>query len=115
MSGGVPEAGGPAGAGPKRDLTMADLIAEAGAFAEIQNSRPEPALFGVTDGKAVGTHIERRFSEHLADGYRWSAGSAAAGLDFPELGVDLKVTSVRQPQSSSPSPPSGGLKRRAAS
>ena len=102
MTGAVPEAGGPAGAGPKRDLTMADLIAEAGRFAEIQNTRVEPALFGVTDGKAVGTHLERRFSEHLADRYRWSAGSAAAGLDFPELGVDLKVTSVRQPQSSSP-------------
>lgn len=86
----------------KRDLTTADLVAEAGRFAEIQDSRVEPALFGVTDGKAVGTHIERRFSEHLADRYDWSLGSAAAGLDFPELGVDLKVTSVRQPQSSSP-------------
>lgn len=98
----VAGAGGSAGAGSQRDLTTGDLIAEAGRFAEIRNTRVEPALFGVTDGKAVGTHIERRFSEHLADGYRWSAGSAAAGLDFPELGVDLKVTSVRQPQSSSP-------------
>ena len=29
-------------------------------------------------------------------------GNAARGIDFPELNVDLKVTSVRQPQSSCP-------------
>lgn len=86
----------------KHDLTTDDLVAEAGRFAEIQNSRVDPDLSGVTDGKAVGAHIERRFAEHLADRYDWSSGSVAAGLDFPELGVDLKVTSVRQPQSSSP-------------
>jgi hypothetical protein len=29
-------------------------------------------------------------------------GSSAKGIDFPELGVDMKVTSIRQPQSSCP-------------
>jgi hypothetical protein len=30
------------------------------------------------------------------------AGSSAKGIDFPNLDVDLKVTSIRQPQSSCP-------------
>jgi hypothetical protein len=29
-------------------------------------------------------------------------GSSAKGIDFPELDVDMKVTSIRQPQSSCP-------------
>jgi hypothetical protein len=29
-------------------------------------------------------------------------GSSAKGIDFPKLGVDIKVTSFRQPQSSCP-------------
>jgi hypothetical protein len=29
-------------------------------------------------------------------------GNLAKGIDFPELGVDIKVTSIRQPQSSCP-------------
>jgi len=28
--------------------------------------------------------------------------SSAKGIDFPELGVDLKTTSIKQPQSSCP-------------
>ena len=32
----------------------------------------------------------------------YDAGNSASGIDFPGLGVDIKVTSIRQPQSSSP-------------
>jgi restriction system protein len=61
-----------------------------------------PSLFGVTDGKAVGTFVESGFNEFIMRSYRHTAGNAARGIDFPELNVDLKVTSIRQPQSSSP-------------
>jgi hypothetical protein len=83
-------------------LTLAALKAEAGAFAALESAQREPALFGVTDGKAVGTYFEHKFREHLRARFDFQAGSSAKGIDFPELAVDMKVTSVRQPQSSCP-------------
>lgn len=42
------------------------------------------------------------FKERLQAKYDITVGNAASGLDFPTLNTDLKVTSRRQPQSSSP-------------
>ena len=83
-------------------LTVEHLKVEAIRFAELESSHPEPVLFGVTDGKAVGTYFEQKFRTYLAGKYLFSPGSSARGIDFPELEVDVKVTSIRQPQSSSP-------------
>ena len=83
-------------------LTLDDLLREAAAFAEDVSSRPEPTLFGVTDGKAIGTLLEQKFRTHLAKSYTFELGNSARGIDFPSLDADLKVTSVTQPQSSSP-------------
>ncbi len=86
----------------KPRLTVAKLQVEAGYFAAIQSSSQHPDLFGVTDGKAVGTYVEHRFREHLREGYEFQEGSSAKGIDFPGIDVDMKVTSIRQPQSSCP-------------
>src|SRR5574341_496814 len=59
-------------------------------------------LFGVTDGKAVGTFIEHKFQAFLDSNYRVDIGSSAEGLDLPKLQIDIKATSIRQPQSSCP-------------
>jgi hypothetical protein len=61
-------------------------------------------LFGVTDGKAVGTHIEHKFQEHLNSKYETKIGSSALGIDLPSVDIltDIKVTSMKQPQSSCP-------------
>jgi hypothetical protein len=59
-------------------------------------------LFGVTDGKAVGTYLEHKFLDYLRVKYTFGAGSSAKGIDIPDLDVDLKVTSIKQPQSSCP-------------
>jgi len=83
-------------------LTLDALKTEAGKFAEEESARWEPSLFGITDGKAVGTYFEHKFREHLRQKYEYREGSSASGIDFPELGVDVKVTSIRQPQSSCP-------------
>jgi hypothetical protein len=84
-------------------LTLSRLKAEAKTFVEAFNVEPIPTLYGVTDRKAVGTHVERSFHEYIGERFfPYTPGSAASGMDFPELGVDLKVTSVRQPQSSCP-------------
>jgi hypothetical protein len=86
----------------KQDLTVKLLCREAGVFAEAESAHAEPAIYGVTDGKAVGTYLEHKFQAYLREKYAYEEGSSAKGIDFPELGVDIKVTSIKQPQSSCP-------------
>jgi hypothetical protein len=88
-------------------LDVKTLCSEAKAFSKSESGHSEPSLFGVTDGKAVGTYLEHKFSDYLlANGYEFQRGNSANGIDFPNLGdglgVDMKVTSIRQPQSSCP-------------
>ena len=83
-------------------LTVEWLQKEATRFAQAQSKHAEPSLFGVTDGKAVGTYLEYKFQTHLQGRYDYVRGTTAKGLDFPRLSVDIKVTSIRQPQSSCP-------------
>jgi hypothetical protein len=85
-----------------KPLTVELLHKEASSFAKAQSTHAEPSLFGVTDGKAVGTYLEHKFQTHLHSRYIYGRGNSAKGIDFPELGVDIKVTSIRQPQSSCP-------------
>lgn len=83
-------------------LTLSLLQQEAAAFAIRESTHDEPKLFGVTDGKAVGTYLEHKFQNYLSAQYDYRPGSSARGIDFPDLFVDMKVTSIRQPQSSCP-------------
>ena len=84
------------------ELTTESLKAEAGAFARRESRHREPSLYGVTDGKAVGTYFEHKFRDYLSRRYDFAEGSSAKGIDFPALNVDMKVTSAKQPQSSCP-------------
>jgi hypothetical protein len=88
----------------KQILTIKDLIILAGEFCEQESKTPNSELFGVTDGKAVGTHIEHKFKDFLFSRYDLQVGSSASGIDFPssEINTDIKVTSIKQPQSSCP-------------
>lgn len=86
----------------KIELNVALLREEARGFAATESNHSEESLFGVTDGKAVGTYLEHKFHAHLDCNYIYEKGSSARGIDFPELDVDVKVTSYRQPQSSCP-------------
>ncbi len=86
----------------KPALTIAILAKEAKVFAVVESAHAEPILYGVTDGKAVGTYLELKFRKYLADRYEFEQGNAAKGIDFPDIGVDVKVTSIKQPQSSCP-------------
>lgn len=83
-------------------LTLKDVLHEAKLFADIQSKTEYPELFGVTDGKAVGTYMEHQFKETLLLKYDFQLGNSASGIDFPELEIDIKVTSIKQPQSSCP-------------
>lgn len=86
----------------KANLTVSILTKQAKVFAAAESIHAEPLLFGVTDGKAVGTYLELKFRSYLANRFAFEQGNAAKGIDFPALGVDMKVTSIRQPQSSCP-------------
>lgn len=44
-----------------KPLTVPTLQQEATRFAKRQSNHDESSLFGVTDGKAVGTYLEHRF------------------------------------------------------
>jgi len=88
----------------KEKLTIEKLKAEAKAFCIAESKINNKDLFGVTDGKAVGTHIEHKFQEHLNKKYKTTIGSSANGIDLPsdDIQTDIKVTSIKQPQSSCP-------------
>lgn len=84
-------------------LTIQRLQKEAKIFSKAESQHTEPLLYGVTDGKAVGTYLEQKFRRYLQGaGYDFEAGNSGSGIDFPGLNVDMKVTSIRQPQSSCP-------------
>ena len=88
----------------KKELTIKDLICSANAFCEKETKYKNKELFGVTDGKAVGTYIEHKFKEFLNQNFEVDNGNSAHGIDLPapQINTDIKVTSIKQPQSSSP-------------
>lgn len=86
----------------KPELTIEQIKDEAATFAEIETLYDEPALYGITDGKAVGTYLEHKFIGYLSGKYSYQPGNSASGIDIPGLEIDIKVTSVKQPQSSCP-------------
>jgi hypothetical protein len=86
----------------KPKLTVDLLCAEASIFALQKSKHSDQTLYGVTDGKAIGTYLEHRFQKFLHEKYEYVKGSSAKGIDFPELEVDMRVTRSTQPQSSCP-------------
>lgn len=86
----------------KKKLDDKGLIESAKEFCLLQSQVYRAELYGVTDGKAVGTFVERLFKEFLMSRYDLTIGNAANGLDLPSVNADIKVTSVKQPQSSCP-------------
>ena len=86
----------------KETLTVDGLVESAKEFCKRESDTFHTDLFGITDGKAVGTYVEHKFKEYLAERYELVAGNTAVGLDLPSVNTDIKVTSIRQPQSSCP-------------
>ena len=86
----------------KTVLTIPDLISCAHEFCEAENGVLREELYGVSDGKAVGTLVEHLFKIHLTERYDLTIGNSANGLDLPSVNTDIKVTSIKQPQSSCP-------------
>ena len=53
----------------KNKLEIKTLLDEATKFAEVESTYDEPSLYGVTDGKAVGTYLEHKFTQYLSAKY----------------------------------------------
>lgn len=83
-------------------LDLQRFRSAASEFARTLSQTPLSDLYGATDGKAVGNKVESMFKIYLRKHYNLVVGNAATGLDFPSLNLDLKVTSLKQPQSSCP-------------
>lgn len=86
----------------KELLNTSNLIKCAEEFCAQYSPICQAELFGVTDGKAIGTFVEHLFKNFLAERYELTVGSSANGLDLPSVNTDIKVTSITQPQSSCP-------------
>lgn len=88
----------------KTRLDLASLKVEALSFCKYQETVQVPHLYGSNDGKAVGTYIEHEFKNYISRKYTFDEGNSARGIDLPgeDIQTDIKVTSIKQPQSSSP-------------
>ena len=87
----------------KKDiLNIETLCTSAKDFCKKYSAQEFPNLFGITDGKAIGTKVESLFKDYLQERFVLEIGSAAGGLDLPSVNTDIKVTSIKQPQSSCP-------------
>lgn len=86
----------------KHILSLEKLKEEARNFAEIESNNWVSSLYGITDGKAIGSYVEQKFRAYLKQRYEFEEGNLASGIDFPQLNVDIKVTSIHHPQSSCP-------------
>ena len=85
-------------------LTIELLKKAAKEFCATESTYHNTDLYGITDGKAVGTYIEHKFQKYLSSLYEYEIGSSAKGIDLPgdNIQTDIKVTSIKQPQSSCP-------------
>lgn len=83
-------------------LDLKELQHAAKQFCEQESCRYRSELFGVTDGKSIGTFVEHLFQDYLKQQYNIAVGSSANGLDLPSVNTDIKVTSIKRPQSSCP-------------
>lgn len=86
----------------KRIPTVRNLCNVAKDFCDQESKKWHTDLFGITDGKAIGTYVEHLFESYLSNKFDIRKGNSAAGLDLPQLNTDIKVTSLKQPQSSCP-------------
>ena len=83
-------------------LTIQSLCKEAATFSAAQSKTPEKSLFGVADGKAVGTHLEHKFRDYLKSRYKFEEGSSEGNVAFPGLLVDVKMICISKPESFCP-------------
>lgn len=88
----------------KQKIKTNDIILESELFSKTISNTQHDDIRGITDGKAVGTYLEHKFKKILIMKYDVDLGNSSKGIDLPSvsINIDIKVTSIAQPQSSSP-------------
>jgi hypothetical protein len=61
-------------------LTVEILCLEAERFSIFESQHSEPSLYGVTDGKAVGTYLEHKFRTYLIANYEIDRAGKEEGV-----------------------------------
>ena len=88
----------------KEILTIEKLVESTKQFCDEERRISFHELIGIDNGKTIGTFVEHRLQNYLAERYEVPIGNSASGIDLPsnDINTDIKVTSAKQPQSSSP-------------
>lgn len=68
-------------------LNLDSVKHEARTFLIRLAKTPIRELYGVNDGKAIGTYVEHKFHAHLTKKFKYARGSSATGIDFQALEV----------------------------
>lgn len=68
-----------------KKLTQARLVKMAKIFCETEMRKDFSELYGITDGKAIGTFIEHKFQQYLKLSFDMEVGSSARGIDLPSV------------------------------
>lgn len=86
----------------KEKLTLDILQKQAEEFCVIMSAKKVHNV--KSDGKSIGTYIEKEFKKFLEKKYEFEQGNSGKGIDLPgkDINTDIKVTSISQPQSSCP-------------
>lgn len=66
-----------------KELTIDLLKLEVKKYIRAKTKEPIKKLYGVNDGKAVGTYIELDLRAYLSKKYSFVKGNAAQGIRFP--------------------------------
>ena len=80
----------------KKKLTIKTLKKAAQDFCDKESTYSNKDLYGVTDGKAVGTYIEHKFQNYLDENYEYEKGSSAKGIDLPsnDILTDINANQI---------------------
>lgn len=88
-----------------RILSVEDVIQESKECLSFNQNIKTKKLFGINDGKTLGTHIENIFFDYLENkGYLFKRGNPSKGIDFPELDIDIKSNSSTRSKYGTSSP-----------
>ncbi len=80
------------------NLTLDLLKNEAKIFANMESKTDDPCIYGITDGKAVGTYLEHKFQEYLKIKYNYTASKLNLGffLNFIKAVCEAGVLALRK-------------------
>lgn len=78
------------------------MAASAKAFCAQYGGVPQETPYGVTDGKAAGTFVERLLEDYLSQRHDMASGNSARGLGLPSASTGIEAAPPARPRSGCP-------------